>query len=54
MSGGCYSSKWDQLHINVCDFGRCSMNRCPHTFGHVVYLAVGWGKVMAGAEYYSL
>ena len=28
----------DQLHIDAIDFGmRCSMSRCPHTFGHVVY-----------------
>ena len=27
----------DQLHINAHDFGmRCSMSRCPHTFGNVV------------------
>ena len=29
----------DQLHINAHDFGmRCWTNRCPHTFGHVVYV----------------
>ena len=38
--GCCYSSKGgDQLHINAHDFGmRCLTSRCPHTFGHVVYL----------------
>ena len=33
------ATRGDQLHIKAHDFGmRCSMSRCPHTFGHVVYL----------------
>uniref|UniRef100_A0A673WMG9 DNA polymerase alpha subunit B n=1 Tax=Salmo trutta TaxID=8032 RepID=A0A673WMG9_SALTR len=38
--GGCYSSKGgDELHIIARDFGmRCLTSRCPHTFGHVVYM----------------
>ena len=32
----------DQLHINAHEFWmRWSMSRCPHTFGHVVYIAYG-------------
>ena len=32
----------DQLHINAHDFGmRCWTSRCPHTFGHVVYIYIG-------------
>ena len=34
------AAKGDQLHINASDFGmRCSTSRCPHTFGHIVYVA---------------
>ena len=32
-------AKGDQLHIDAHDLGmRCSTSRCPHTFGHVVYI----------------
>ena len=31
--------KVEQLHINAHDCGMgCSTSRCPHTFGHVVYI----------------
>ena len=33
----------DELHIASHDFGtRCAMSRCPHTFGHVVYMVYTW------------
>ena len=33
------AAKGDQLHINAHDFGmRCWTSRCPHTFGHIVYV----------------
>ena len=53
-SGRCYSSKGgDQLHSNAHDFGmRYWTNRCPHTFGHIVYLRRYWNCCITVIFYY--